>query len=150
MAVEAPPGRYKLRREKRMLQSSSTDRALRHPELAMLAVPKLAGPKLAVPKLAFPKLALPKLTLAIPLCALLASCYDDYGGACCVNANVTPVEVSTGLVSADFNGDGFPDVVVSSSVHPEATASSANLKAYLSTAAGAFAAPTLTAAGDDP
>src|SRR5579859_444090 len=150
MAVEAPPGRYKLRREKRMLQSSSTDRALRHPELAMLAVPKLAGPKLAFPKFAVPKLAVPKLTLAIPLCALLASCYDDYGGACCVNANVTPVEVSTGLVSADFNGDGFPDVVVSSSVHPEATASSANLKAYLSTAAGAFAAPTLTAAGDDP
>ena len=50
---------------------------------------------------------------------------------------------------ADFNGDGFADVVALSSIHP-AAAPGSNLKAYLSTAAGAFAAPTLTADGIDP
>jgi len=41
-------------------------------------------------------------------------------------------------------------VVALSSVHPGAAPGSSNLKAFLSTAAGAFAAPTLTADGTDP
>ena len=89
-------------------------------------------------------------SLGIALSALLASCNDGYGhGGCYPCVNVTPQEISRGVVSADFNGDGFADVIALSSIHPEAPGSS-NLKAYLSTAAGAFAAPTLTAAGDDP
>jgi hypothetical protein len=91
-----------------------------------------------------------RLALGIALSALLTSC-DDYGNRGCYSCNATPpFETSTGVVSADFNGDGFADVVVLSSVHPEVAAGSSNLKAYLSTAAGSFAAPTLTAAGDDP
>jgi len=92
-----------------------------------------------------------RLALGIALSGLLASCDDDYGGRGCSSCGtVTPFETSAGVVSADFNGDGFADVVAASSVHPEVAAGSSNLKAYLSTAAGAFAAPTLTAAGDDP
>ena len=93
-----------------------------------------------------------QITLGIALCALLASCDDDYGRGGCYSScgNVTPYELSAGVVSADFNGDGFADVVQASSVHPAVTAGSSNLKAYLSTAAGAFAAPSLTADGQDP
>ncbi len=93
-----------------------------------------------------------RIALGMALSALLASCDDGYGGGGCYSScgNFTPYEVSAGVVSADFNGDGFADIVSASSVHPETTAGSSNLKAYLSTAAGAFAAPTLTAAGDDP
>src|SRR5260370_41396642 len=120
--------------EKRMLQSSATGTAVRYPKLAAR----------------YSKLACryPRLALGIALSALLASCDDGYGGNCCVNG--TPVGISAGVVSADFNGDGVADVVAASSVHPEAAASSANLKAYLSTAAGAFSAPTIIAAGYDP
>jgi hypothetical protein len=92
-----------------------------------------------------------RLALGIALSVLVTSCDDDYRrGGCHSCGHVTPVEISTGVVSADFNGDGFADVVAVSSVHPEMAGGSSNLKAYLSTAAGAFAAPTLTAAGDDP
>src|SRR5450432_836210 len=96
----------------------------------------------------FAKLALGSLGIA--LTALLASCDDGYGhGGCYPCVSVTPVEISRGVVSADFNGDGFADVIALSAIHPEGPGSS-NLKAFLSTAAGAFGAPTLTAAGDDP
>ncbi|HWS63253.1 MAG TPA: VCBS repeat-containing protein [Steroidobacteraceae bacterium] len=93
-----------------------------------------------------------RIALGMALSALLASCDDGYGGGGCYSScgNFTPYEVSAGVVSADFNGDGFADIVAASSVHPETAAGSSNLKAYLSKAAGAFAAPTLTAAGDDP
>jgi VCBS repeat protein len=93
-----------------------------------------------------------RLALGIALSALVASCDDDYGRGGCYGGcgNVTPVETSAGVVSADFNGDGFADVVGLSSVHPSLVGGSSNLKAYLSTAAGVFAAPTLTADGQDP
>jgi hypothetical protein len=78
---------------------------------------------------------------------LLSSC-DDHRD--CFNCGyVTPTEFSAGLVSADFNGDGFADVIALSSIFPGGYGSS-NLKTYLSTGAGAFAAPTLTAAGNNP
>jgi len=87
--------------------------------------------------------------LALMLPALLASCGgDDHFD--CFNCNVAPVEFSRGVVSADFNGDSFADVVALSSVQPAFTANASNLKAYLSVAAGQFAAPTLTADGDNP
>src|SRR5271165_365274 len=45
-----------------------------------------------------------RLALGIALCALAASCDDDYGrGGCYGCGNVTPVETSAGVVSADFN-----------------------------------------------
>jgi len=93
-----------------------------------------------------------RLALGIALSTLLASCDDGYGDGGCYSCGyvITPVEVSAGVVSADFNHDGFADVVALSSVHPAAAGSSSNLKAYLSTAAGVFAAPTLTADGQDP
>ncbi len=94
-----------------------------------------------------------RLALGLALSALAASCDDDYGrGSChsCGYGYVAPVETSAGVVSTDFNHDGFADVVGLSSIHPAAAGSSSNLKAYLSTAAGVFAAPTLTADGQDP
>jgi hypothetical protein len=87
--------------------------------------------------------------LALTLPALLASC-GGYDHVDCSNCSVTPVEFSRGVVSADFNGDSFADVVALSSVQPAFTANASNLKAYLSVAAGQFAAPTLTADGDNP
>jgi len=77
---------------------------------------------------------------------LLASC-DDNGHGCFGCGNFTPTEFSTGVVSADFNGDGFADVVALSTVLPPASASPSNIKAYLSTAAGVFSAPVATADG---
>jgi FG-GAP-like repeat len=86
------------------------------------------------------------LAYGIALCSLLAGCDDHHGFRdICYSCGFTPTEVSNGVVSADFNGDGFADVVALSSVP-----GSSNLKAYLSTAAGAFAAPTLTPDGNDP
>jgi hypothetical protein len=122
------------RREKSMLQSIPTEMTSQSPSAA--------GRKRIVPRNRL-------LVLGIALCALLASCGDGYGHRdLCYScgANVTPTEVLQGVVSADFNGDGFADVVALSSVYP----SSSNLKVYLSTAAGAFAAPTLTPDGNDP
>jgi hypothetical protein len=89
------------------------------------------------------------LGLAVTLSALLASCDDHDGPFCRSCGNITPTESSKGVVSADFNGDGFADVVALSSIHPAATPGS-NLKAYLSTAAGVFASPALTADGFNP
>ena len=89
------------------------------------------------------------LALGIALSALLASCDNGYDAPICYSCNVAPTVYSKGVVAADFNGDGLPDVVALSSIHPTAAPGS-NLKAYLSTAAGAFAAPSLTADGFDP
>ena len=86
------------------------------------------------------------LALGIGLCLLLASCDRGYDHrVICYSCGGTPTEISKGVVSADFNGDGFPDVVALSSIP-----GSSNLKTYLSTAAGAYAAPTLTPDGDNP
>ena len=86
------------------------------------------------------------LPFGIALGSLLASCDDHHGFRnICYSCGVTPTEISKGVVSADFNGDGFADVVALSAVP-----GSANLKVYLSTGAGAFAAPTLAPDGDFP
>jgi hypothetical protein len=82
-------------------------------------------------------------------CAALASCDDDFHG--CFNcAHITPVESSAGVVSADFNGDGFADVIALSTILPQVSRNPSNLKAYLSTAPGAFAAPVFTPDGFKP
>jgi len=86
----------------------------------------------------------------ISLCAVLASCDDGYRGGCYGCGNLTPTEFSNGVVSADFNGDGFADVVALSTVQPPVSSSPSNIKAYLSTAAGVFAAPVATPDGSNP
>jgi hypothetical protein len=92
-----------------------------------------------------------RVVLGMALCAVLASCDRGYGHhGFCYSCGSTATEISTGVVSADFNGDGFADVVALSSIHPGGISGSSNLKAYLSTAAGAFSAPVLTADGNDP
>jgi hypothetical protein len=83
------------------------------------------------------------------VCALLASC-DDHDHDCFGCGNIAPSEFSAGVVSADFNGDGFADVVALSTVLPAVSASPSNIKAYLSSAAGVFAAPVSTADGFKP
>jgi FG-GAP-like repeat len=83
------------------------------------------------------------------MCALLASC-DDHDHGCFGCGNIRPSEFSAGVVSADFNGDGFADVVALSTVLPPVSASPSNIKAYLSSAAGVFAAPVSTADGFKP
>jgi hypothetical protein len=85
-----------------------------------------------------------RLALAL-LCAVLASCNDNHQ-----SGNVIPTEASNGVVSADFNGDGFADVVALSTVQPPVSSSPSNLKAYLSSAAGVYHAPASTADGFNP
>lgn len=84
---------------------------------------------------------------ALTAVTLLASCGGDYGGS---NSGYPPVEMSAGVVAADFNNDGFADIVQLSSVQNGLEPDPANLKTYLSTSATAFAAPTPTFDGDDP
>ncbi|HTB89055.1 MAG TPA: VCBS repeat-containing protein [Steroidobacteraceae bacterium] len=91
-------------------------------------------------------------SIRLPLlvaCAALASCDDHFHG-CYGCGNITPTEFSNGVVSADFNGDGFADVVALSTVQPSVSRAPSNIKAYLSTAAGAFAAPVSTPDGFNP
>jgi hypothetical protein len=89
-----------------------------------------------------------RLPLAIA-CVLLASC-DDQTFGCFGCGHFTPTELSAGVVSADFNGDGFADVVALSTVLPPVSANPSNIKAYLSSAAGVFAAAVPTADGFKP
>jgi hypothetical protein len=85
----------------------------------------------------------------IVVCAVLAGC-DDHHHGCYGCGNITPTEFSNGVVSADFNGDGFADVVALSTVQPAVSPFASNIKAYLSTAPGAFAAPLATPDGFNP
>jgi hypothetical protein len=85
----------------------------------------------------------------IGACAVLASC-DDHFHDCFGCANITPTEFSNGVASADFNGDGFADVVALSTVRPPVSAVPSNIKAYLSTAAGVFGVPVATPDGFNP
>ena len=85
------------------------------------------------------------LLLAVPL---FAGCHDDDNG--CGNCSAPPAEISLGLVAGNFNNSGHTSLVATSTVVYQPQANPGNLKAYLSTGAGAFAAPTLTPVGDDP
>ncbi|HEX4153793.1 MAG TPA: VCBS repeat-containing protein [Steroidobacteraceae bacterium] len=82
--------------------------------------------------------------------ALLSSCDDNGwcdGGSC----NATPPgEISLALVAGNFNGNGHTSIVATSTVEYQASFNPGNLNTYLSTGAGSFATPTVTAAGDDP
>jgi hypothetical protein len=86
---------------------------------------------------------------ALVLLPMLSSCGGGYDCPDC-NSGYPPVELSAGVVAADFNGDGFADILQLSSVQNGLEPDPAYLKSYLSTAAGVFAAPTQTFTGDDP
>ncbi len=86
---------------------------------------------------------------ALVLLPMLSSCGGGYDCWDC-NNGYPPVEMSAGVIAADFNGDGFTDILQLSSVQNGLEPDPAYLKSYLSTAAGVFAAPTLTFDGDDP
>jgi hypothetical protein len=82
----------------------------------------------------------------------LASCNDgyDHGYGCWNCGPFTPTEVSLGLVAGNFNDNGHTSVVATSTVLYNPQVNPGNLKTYLSTGAGAYAAPVLTPDGDDP
>ncbi|HEY1726106.1 MAG TPA: VCBS repeat-containing protein [Steroidobacteraceae bacterium] len=100
---------------------------------------------------------MPKATARFRNVALLAtalvglsSCGDDHD---CINCNFVPpmpFEVSYGLVAAAFNGIGFPSIVQTSTVKSGGPPFAGNLRAYLSTGIGAFAAPVLISDGNNP
>ena len=90
-----------------------------------------------------------QVLFGLVIVSALASCNDGYNYSCS-NCVVTPTEVSLGVVTGNFNGNGFTSVVALSALEPEPAVGSANLKVYLSTGAGAFAAPVLFADGIGP
>jgi FG-GAP-like repeat len=80
---------------------------------------------------------------------VLASCggYHDHG---CLNCgSFTPTEVSVGLVAGNFANNGHTSLVATSTVLYDQI-NPGNLKTYLSTGPGSFAAPVLIPDGDDP
>ena len=84
-------------------------------------------------------------SIAALSCVFLTSCDDN--SIECLNCNSTPTEFSAGVVSADFNHDGFADVVALSSIRPAAAQPSSNIKTYLSSGAAMFAPPVSTPDG---
>lgn len=80
----------------------------------------------------------------------LASCGGDDACWNCGGPVFTPFEVSQGLVAGNFSNNGQPSVIATSTVVYNLQVNPGNLKSYLSTGAGTFAAPTLIADGDDP
>src|SRR5271157_3506044 len=90
-----------------------------------------------------------RVLFGLALLATLASCDNGYNYYNCYNCGVTPTEISLGVVTGNFNGNGFASVVALSAIEPWAPASG-NLKVYLSTGAGAFASPVFVSDGDNP
>ena len=87
----------------------------------------------------------PATWAALAAVLLLTSCGgygDNFNG-------YAPVEMSAGVAAADFNNDGFNDIVQLSSVQNGLEPDPAYLKTYLSTSATAFATPTSTFNGDN-
>jgi hypothetical protein len=88
------------------------------------------------------------LIAAVPM---LASCGgDDWNCWNCNGPSQPPSEASLGLVAGNFNGNGHTSIIATSTVVYYPQDNPGNLKSYLSTGAGSFAAPTLTPDGDDP
>jgi hypothetical protein len=92
------------------------------------------------------------LSWALLASLLLAACDDDHHRYVCVNCGVnnTPSEVSLGLVAGNFTNNGQTSIVATSTILYYPQVNAGNLKTYLSSGPGAFAAPVLIADGDDP
>ena len=85
----------------------------------------------------------------LALLPLLSSCGGDHWDNCW-DCNRPPQQGSAGVVSADFNHDGFADVVALNAAFPLMQGSS-NLVSYLTNgAAGTFAAPVMTQTNNNP
>jgi FG-GAP-like repeat len=91
-------------------------------------------------------------TLAILASLLaLASCDRHYGCRDCGYYAPSPAaEIAVGLVAGNFNNNGQTSIVATSTVLYYPNSNPGNLKSYLSTGPGAFAAPVLTPNGNDP
>lgn len=96
--------------------------------------------------------------LALPL---LVSCGDDHCWSCgygppppngCMGSYCSGAapEISLGLVAGNFTGNGSASIIATSTVLGNTFRSPGNLKIYLSSGPGAFAAPLLISDGDDP
>jgi hypothetical protein len=91
------------------------------------------------------------LLAIVSVAAGLSSCGGgDHNDCFNCGSPPTPYELSRGLVAADFNHNGFISIVQTSTVTAGSQPYPGYLKAYLSTGAGAFAAPVLTADGNNP
>ena len=90
------------------------------------------------------------LLAVVSVAAGLSSCGGGDHNNCFNCGSFTPFETSRGLVAADFNHNGFTSIVQTSAVAGGPQPYPGYLKAYLSAAAGAFAAPVLTIDGNDP
>jgi hypothetical protein len=85
----------------------------------------------------------------LALLPLLSSCGGNHWDNCW-SCYGPPQQASYGVVSADFNGDGFADVVEINTTFPLQQGSS-NLVAYLTAGtAGGFGTPVLTQTNDNP
>jgi hypothetical protein len=104
------------------------------------------------------------LGLGVVLLPLLASCGDDHcwncgyagppgggnGNGCGSNCSGVVSEISLGLVAGNFANNGDPSIIATSVVPTSTRRNAGNLKAYLATGAGTYAAPLLTGDGNDP
>lgn len=91
-----------------------------------------------------PKILVPLLA-AVPL---LASCGGNDFCWTCVQGPAP--EASLGLVAGNFTGNGGESIVATSTVLASPQPNPGNLKVYLSTGPGAFAAPFVIADGHEP
>jgi hypothetical protein len=87
--------------------------------------------------------------LGLVILPALASCNDGYDDHC-YSCGAIPTEVSLGVVTGNFNANGSTSVVALSAIEPGPPSGSGSLKVYLSTGAGAFAAPVSVADGAEP
>jgi hypothetical protein len=78
----------------------------------------------------------------------LSSCNDSTCDTCLAPAAVS--EVSFGLVAGNFAHNGLSSIVETSIIDTGYAPNPGNLKTYLATGPFTFAAPTLTAAGNNP
>jgi len=78
-------------------------------------------------------------------CLLMASCGGDYD-----NENFTPFWQDSGVVVADFDGDGTLDVAVAQSYINGPPPHAGYVTVYLQTSPGTFAAPVRYPVGPDP
>ncbi len=101
------------------------------------------------------------MALGILTLPLLASCGDDHCWNCgsfgpppigCTGPSCSGIasELSLGLVAANFTGNGSASIIATSTVQNDLHRNAGNLKLYLSSGIGAFAAPGLIADGHDP
>jgi hypothetical protein len=90
-----------------------------------------------------------RVLFGIALLSVLASCNNGYDNNF-YSSGVMPAEISLGVVTGNFNASGHASVVAMSAIEPAPAVGYDNLKVYLSTGAGAFAAPVFTADGVEP